>query len=91
MFVEDFATYLADFGQVVTLNGATVTVIFDNAYGEAFDMATRVPRAGLPTASATAANAAVGCAFVLGSGGTYRVTSLQPDGTGWTTLELELQ
>jgi hypothetical protein len=87
--VEDFTAYLADFGQAATLDGVAVRVIFDNAYTEMFDgVATRRPTAGLPTASAAAATQA--SVFVTG-GNTYRVTSVQPDGTGWTTLTLELQ
>lgn len=88
-FVEDFTAYLADFGQAATLDGVAVLVIFDNAYREMFDgVGTRSPMAGLPTSDAAAATQA----SVLVSGGkTYRVTSVQPDGTGWSTLMLELQ
>ena len=87
--VEDFTCYTADFGQAATLDGVAVRVIFDNAYRELFGgVATRSPMAGLPTAAAeTATQASV---FSTG-GSTYRVTSVQPDGTGWTTLTLELQ
>lgn len=88
-FAEPFDVYLADFGQDVTLNGAAVRVIFDNAYRELFDgVATRTPTAGLPTGAA--GSASQGALLVTG-GRTYRVTSVQPDGTGWTTLALELQ
>lgn len=88
-FVENFASYLADFGQQGTLDSAAVLVIFDNAYREMFDgVGTRSPMVGLPTALASATTQA----SVLVSGSrTYRVTSVQPDGTGWTTLMLELQ
>lgn len=88
-FVEDFSVYLADFGQDATLDGVTVRVIFDNAYRDVFDgVATRVPMAGLPAAQTTSTSQA--SVFIVG-GITYRVTSVQPDGTGWCTLMLERQ
>lgn len=88
-FVEDFTCYLADFGQDATLDGVAVRVIFENAYREVFDgMATRTPMASLPTSRTSATTQA--SVFITG-GTTYRVTSVQPDGTGWTTLMLERQ
>lgn len=87
--VEDFTAYLADFGQAATLDGAAVRVIFDNAYREAFDgVASRAPMAGLPAADCAGATQA--SVLVIGSQ-TYRVTSVQPDGTGWAAVMLELQ
>jgi hypothetical protein len=88
MFTEDLAPFLADFGQVATLDGVEVRVIFDRAYVDMMGIASTAPRAGLPTADASAATQA----SVLEIGGaTYRVVSVEPDGTGWTTLILELQ
>jgi hypothetical protein len=86
-FVEDFAPFLRDFGTDAVLGGAQVRGIFDNAYEQAFDMVTRMPRFELPTASAGAA--APGTTLVVGAA-TYRVRNVQPDGTGWTVLLLEL-
>lgn len=88
-FVEDHTLYLADFGQAATLDGVAVRVIFDNAYNDLFDgVSTRRPMVGLPTASASAATQA---SVLVTAGKTYRVTSVQPDGTGWSNLMLELQ
>lgn len=88
MFSEDLSAYfsVAGFASAATLDGAAVTGIFDNAYTEAFGMASRAPMFTLPTASAASATQA--SVLVVG-GTTYRVTSVQPDGTGVTTLLLE--
>lgn len=86
-FVEDYNGYLADFGVHAALDGRPVRVIFDNAYAESFGMSvsTSTPRAGLPTAAAAPVQ---GSALVIGDA-SYRVTAVQPDGTGWTTLQLQ--
>ena len=88
MFAEDHGIYLADFGVDATLDGQAVRVIFDNAYTEVLGLATRSPRAGLPSSSAGSAQQ--GSVLVV-SGTTYQVASVQPDGTGWTELMLERQ
>lgn len=88
MFAEDLSPFFntAELATAATLDGAAVAGIFDNAYAESFEMATRMPMFMLPTASAASAT----LASVLVIGGTsYRVTSVQPDGTGVTTLMLE--
>lgn len=87
-FVEDFRAYMADFGVQATIAGVPARVIFDNRYAEAFDMAmsTSAPQAGLPTENAGAA--AQGGTVVIG-GVSYRITAVQPDGTGWTVLKLQ--
>ena len=88
MFAEDLTPFfnVAELATAATLDGAPVNGIFDNAYAETFGMATRQPMFTLPTASAAAATPA--SVMVVG-GVTYRVTSVQPDGTGVTTLILE--
>ena len=88
MFTEDLTPFFntAELATAATLDGAAVSGIFDNAYAEAFDMATRAPMFTLPSASAAAATQA--SVLVVG-GVSYRVTSVQPDGTGVTTLMLE--
>lgn len=85
-FTEDFSVYLADFGQDATIDGTPTRVLFDSAYAEGFGaIATRQYKAGLPSAVA----AAQGSTLVTG-GNSYRVVSVQPDGTGWTDLMLEV-
>lgn len=72
-----------------TFGGAQVPVIFDNSYAQA--MAGMV-EASMPSCQAATADVA---ALVQGSTLTinamsYRVTEVHPDGTGLTTLLLEL-
>jgi hypothetical protein len=86
--VEDLSVFFADFNTTATLDGAAVDVIFDNAYADPLGVATRQPQAMLTTASAAAATQA--SVLVVG-GVTYRVRSMEPDGTGVTTLTLERQ
>lgn len=88
MFAEDLSPFfkVAEFASSATLDGAPVTGIFDNAYAESLGMATRIPMFTLPTASAVSATQA--SVLVVG-GVNYRVTSVQPDGTGVTVLMLE--
>lgn len=88
MFTEDLSPFFnaAELGVAATLDGAPVTGIFDNAYTEAFGMASRAPMFTLPSASAAGATQA--SALVV-DGSAYRVTSVQPDGSGVTLLTLE--
>lgn len=88
MFAEDLSPFFntAELATAATLDGAAVTGIFDNAYTEAFGMASRDPMFTLPSASAASATQA---SVLVHGGVSYRVTSVQPDGTGMTTLLLE--
>jgi hypothetical protein len=90
MFAEYLSPFFntAELATAATLDGASVTGIFDNAYTEAFGMASRAPMFTLPSANAAAATQA---SVLVVDGSTYRVTSVQPDGTGVTTLMLERQ
>ena len=89
-FVENFAAYMVDFGAQATLNGRAVRVIFENRHADAFDLSmnTSTPQAGLSTAVPEELGAAQGSTLTIGTTA-YRVTSVQPDGTGWTTLKLQ--
>jgi hypothetical protein len=87
-FVADFAPSLADFGiDAVIYDGPTVRVIFDDAYGDAFGgmIAGTGPMARLPSSVAIAIGNLIAVA-----GKTYRVSNIEPDGTGMTLLRLEL-
>jgi hypothetical protein len=88
MFAEDLSPFFntAELATQAALDGVPVTGIFDNAYTEAFGMASRAPMFTLPTASAASATQT---SVLVVDGTTYRVTSVQPDGTGVTTLMLE--
>lgn len=85
-FIEDRAPFFADFGIAATLNGASVTGIFDDAYGEAFGG--MVMGSGPMFRCQSSAGHAAGQALVIGAT-TYTVTGVEPDGTGLTVLRLD--
>lgn len=92
MFTEDLSDFFneADFAQSATLNGVTVSGIFDNSYitgsvGPA-GIASAQPLFTLATADVPANP--VGKTLVTGSI-TYTVAEHQPDGTGVSTLALQ--
>ena len=77
-FAEDLSVFLADFGQVCTLAGRTVSAIVDTSAIE--DLAAGVVTQG-PTAllvSASAAAAAPGDVFTAG-GVSYKVRQVLPE------------
>jgi len=88
MFVEDHAPFFGDFGVDVTLNGQTVRVIFDDGYAEAF--AGMVGGSGPRAVASASVNAVAGQVLVHGAS-TYHVAAVEPDGTGFVLLRLELQ
>lgn len=85
-FVEDRAPFYADFGIAATLNGAAVTGIFDDSYGEAFGGL--IAGSGPMFRLSSSAGHAAGQSLVIGSV-TYTVTEVKPDGTGETVLRLD--
>jgi hypothetical protein len=91
--VEDMAAFFSadEFATPATLDGVAVLGVFDNPYMQALGgMATTEPSYVLPTASA--ASVRQGAWLEVAGQGTYRVRSVQPDGTGptgATTLVLE--
>jgi len=71
------------------LDGVAVPGIFDRGYIQAFDgIASSAPMFTAPSASVSAATTS---SLLVVAGNTYRVRSVQPDGTGITQLLLELQ
>lgn len=69
--------------------GEPFPVIFDSPYVEGFGgMATRKPQALAPSASVEAITSS---SLLVIKGITYRVTSPQPDGLGFTNLMLQRQ
>jgi hypothetical protein len=86
--VEDQAVFFstAEFASTATLNGVAVVGILDQPYAQVLDgIATSEPMFTLPTAQAT--SAAQGQTLVV-SGITYRVRSVQGDGTGTTGVTM---
>lgn len=93
MFAEDTSVYFdttTGFAQSATLNGVTVSAIFDNANAlgtvGSYGMAASQPVLTLPTASVPANP--VGLTAVVGAV-TYLVAAHEPDGTGVSRLLLE--
>lgn len=88
MFTEDLTAFFApaEFATTATLDGASVAGIFDNAYVDVLGIASRAPMFTLRSVDAAAATQA---SVLVVDGAAYRVTSVQPDGTGVTTLTLE--
>lgn len=93
-FTEDFSVFTdpAMFGSVGTYTpagGVAVAVdgIFDAAYEEAADIEGSSPMFACATASVSGARH--GDALAV-AGISYVVRGVQPDGTGWTKLVLEL-
>lgn len=93
MFTEDLSAFMnvAEFATSVTLNGVSVSAIFDAAYAlgsvGGFGMESSQPALILATADVPAAP--VGKA-VVANGVSYLVASHEPDGTGISRLILEL-
>ena len=88
--VETLAPFFSDFAITATLDGASVSAIFDNGYARGdvgiAGLAGTAPALTLPTASVPASP--VGKAAVV-SGTTYTIVAHEPDGTGVSTLILE--
>ena len=92
MFVEDLAPLFdtcTGFAQYATVDGQRVPVIFDDGYQAA--LAGLVESTGPQCLARTADVSAVvqGTAITIDGTG-YTVRGVQPDGTGVTTLYLEL-
>lgn len=88
-FTEDFTVFLADFDESVTIDGETVTAIFDEEYVTAsagLGLASTSPALVLPSASVPASPE--GKAVVV-RGASYTVAEHRPDGTGMSLLLLE--
>lgn len=83
---DDRAAMLADFGEVVTVDGANVTAIIDREYIESLDVQGYRPVLYVRTVDITGADE--GDAVVAG-GVNYTVAVIQNDGTGMSQIVLE--
>lgn len=90
-FVEDFAPYFIDFGVNALIGAATVRVIFDRAFIASMNgqVDATEPMCVIKSSDVTAQALVFGSAITI-SGIAYKVRGIQPDGTGITTLMLEL-
>jgi len=86
MFIEDRAPFFADFGEVATIGGSPVSVIFDKDFIASLEIESSNPVAVIDEADAAAV--VHGTAVVIRSVN-YTVVGIHPDGTGMTVLELE--
>lgn len=80
---EDLSAFFveADFADAATLDGVALDGIFDNAYAEGLEgISSREPR--FRCAESAATQAATGASVLIVRGTSYRVRSVQPDGTG---------
>ena len=88
MFAEDMSVFFSDaeFATPVSFNGGEpVNCIFDNAYLDAQGTAATTPVLTAPTASL--GGVAYGSAALVG-GVAYSVVSIEPDGTGISSVQL---
>ncbi len=85
-FAESMAPFFADLGTDAVVAGSAVRGVFDNGY-EVFN---GIAAGSAPTLflSSLEASAAVGDPVTIGSQ-SFRVTAVEPDGTGITRLRLE--
>ena len=82
-FTEDLSVFFseAEFADAATLDGVALTGIFDNAYAEGLEgISSREPR--FRCAESAATQAATSASVLIVRGISYRVRSVQPDGTG---------
>mgnify|MGYP001455937945 CR=1 FL=1 len=73
-------------GEAVSIGGTTVQAIWRQPYASAFDMSSTGPTCEYHAADAAAT---VGGTVVRGSE-SFRIRAIEPDGTGWSLLRLEL-
>ena len=85
--VENFPSFLADFGVAATVDGVAVTGIFDNDYGDPLGLVAG-SRPVLQVIASAVPSVDLGDAVTIGAL-SYTVAEIQPDGTGMTRLVLE--
>ena len=96
MFTEDRSAFLdvAEFADSATLDSVAVEGIYDGPYSQPLgNLVDGSSRTWLMD-SDRAAGAANGSDLIITTGhgvGTYKVRGVEPDGTGFTVLRLELQ
>ncbi len=89
-FAESLTDFFYDehgFAVNATLGAATVTVIFDAAYADAFGLVSGTTPTALGVSTQLAA-ATVGGSITINTVA-YTITAIQPDGTGLTRLMLQ--
>jgi endonuclease YncB( thermonuclease family) len=85
----DFRSMTKDFGMVATIGAASVRGIFDDAYQTTSNGFIESSAPQFQCATADVASVVQGQTITVNAKN-YLVTTVQPDGTGVTTLILEL-
>lgn len=90
MFAEDLSPFFnpAEFAEAGLLDGVPVNGIYQRGYDERFGISGYEATFTAPSAQLAAATTA---SVLVVAGLTFRVRSVQPDGTGVSTLLLESQ
>lgn len=87
MIAEDLSLFFSDFATTATIGGSSVSAIFDSEFLAAFGLVeTAAPM--LTARSADVSGASVGDAVTVNST-SYKIASLEPDGTGITVVRLK--
>lgn len=88
-WIDDLDTFFEEFGKTATVGGVDITVIFDAAFAgvEAFGVTVETDSPLMVAKSTDVASVARGASVVIESV-TYKVTGIQPDGTGITAVIL---
>ena len=91
MFAENLSDFLSpsEHASSVTVGGSTVAAIFSNGYQSGLAGFVESTGPSLLCKTADVAAAVQGTAVTVASTA-YKVATVQPDGTGFTTLVLEL-
>jgi len=87
----DRLALLSDFGQAVTINGTSVTAIFDDKFLMIDEMTMNIESSEpqIECRTSDVSGFSNGAMVVIGTT-TYYITTLEPDGTGLTTITLHL-
>jgi hypothetical protein len=87
MFTEEKGVYFADFGESAVIANVPATVIFDNAFLASMDVESANPVC--LCRDEDVAGVVQGDSVLLRNTN-YQVAGIEPDGTGFTMLELRL-
>lgn len=90
MFTEDLSPFFdvaGGFAQTATVGGSSFPVIFDNAYQAGMNALVETTGPICQAKTSDVASVVQGSTITIG-GTAYTVVSVQPDGTGVTTLAL---
>ncbi len=82
----DRLAMLQALGEPMTLDGVTVQAMWSAPYADSLGVASRVPGVLLRASDCAAVTQS---SVLVRAGVTYRVASVEPDGAGYVTLQLQ--